>query len=542
MTHGKPRHIPLFFLFLILTGSILSCKRHSDNARLLRQADTLMNEYPDSALNLLNQIIVPQDLSDADRAQYALLTGLAHDKMHSSMCEDSLLNEALVYYEQQQDTPRLQTAYLLTGYYLHANKKLKQADSVMQKALNLARLRKDKQGMLRIYEGLAGVNLNHNVVFDYAKIQEYMRACMELEKTPQRIFYYGVMLAFTNNDSVHYYCPLAIQQAIRQKDPLLWNYLLNYSSYLIKKKKYKEALDWLQKTNLSQPGNWDKRTIYLHTARVYLFLSQIDSAEAWLKRSEELPLEKDVASENWRFHLQGIIDYARDKHVDMTRMLRFNDSVLVSIYDKDKILTAKNEAKHNLGRQNLLLQLKYERIFWGAVCFIILIIGGALYADYCRKRRLLRLQQQLAENRATLMKLQNQMEESTPPDATDDKQKIHELRLRKIDLCKKTFAKTTWGRRLATLNCQPESMALNGQESTELADTLMQCFADVLIDLKQDSPKLNNAELTHVVFLILGCSNRTISICTFAAESTIRTRKVRIKEKLSEDYRSILFV
>ncbi len=539
--HGKLKHIPLFFLFLIWTGGIISCKQYTGNALLFQQADTLVYEYPDSALQLLNQIIIPQNLSEAERAHYALLIGQGHYNTHRSLCEDSLLTNALTYYEQQQDTSHLQIAYLLAGHYLYANNQLKQADSLMQKALLLARARNDKQGMLQIYEGLASVNLNHNVVFDYAKIQAYMRACMELEKTPQRIFYYGVMMGFSNNDSIHYYCPLAIQEAIRQKDPQLWNYLLNYASYLTKQKKYKEALKWLLPNDLPQVPDQYKRSFYLGIARAYLFLPQIDSAQIWLQRTRELPIAKDLATENALIHLQGIIDYALHKHVDVTYMFRFNDSILVSIYNKDQVVNAKNEAKYNLERQNLLLKLKYERTFWWALCCVILIIGGALYADYRRKRTLLRLQQQLAQNRTALMKLQSQMEEKAETPVIDNKQEIHKLRLQKIELCKKAFAKTTWSKQLAALNCNPDSSALSGQESTELADTLTQCFVDVLIDLKQDSPKLNSAELTHAIFILLGCSNRTVSICTFAAESTIRTRKVRIKEKLSEDYQSILF-
>lgn len=541
MIHNKVKYIPLLFLLCILSGSVLSCYHSPNNTRLLQQADTLINEHPDSALQILNRIILPKSLSKAEQAQYALLLGEAHLKTHRSLCEDSLLTDALAYYEQQQDTLQLQRAYLLTGCYLHAKNELPKADSLMQKALILARLRNDKQGMLTIYEGLASVNLNHNVVFDYDKIKKYMHACMELESTPQRVFYYGIMMGFTDNDSIHYYCPLAIRQAISQKDSLLWNYLLNYASYLTKKKRYKDALKWLLQSDFSQIPDSHKKSIYLGIARAYLFLPQIDSAQVWLQRTEALPFEKDLMTENTRIHMQGIIDYIRNKHVDVTYIFRFNDSVQISILDKDKVVLAKNEAKHHLERQNLLLKLKNERILWGATLLIILIIGVALYIGYRRKRSLLTLQQQLEENRSALMTLHNQMEEKSEVTVSDDRQKVHELRLQKIDLCKKSFAKTTWSKKLAAWNCNPEHTELTGEESNELTETLTRCFVDVLIDLKQDSPKLNSAELTHIIFLLLGCSNRTISMCTFAAESTIRTRKVRIKEKLSEDYQSILF-
>lgn len=540
MRHDNLKYIPFFFLLIILSGSVISCNHHG-NVQLLQQADALIDEYPDSALQLLNQIVIPQELSQAERALHALLMGSAHRKTHRSLCEDSLLPDALAYYEHQQDTPRMQTGYLSGGYYFYANGQRKKADSLFNKGLQLARLRHDKQEMIKMYRGLIAVNINHNVVFDYPKIQNYMRACMELDPTPEHIFYYGAMLAFTDNDSIHYYAPTAIRMAEKINDPYTWNYLLNYSSYLIKKKRYKEALQWMQRTDFSQINDMYKKRCYLHIARCHVFLSQPDEAQRWLNRADSLPIRKDLTTENERIYLQGIIDYIRYKHADMTYLFRFNDSILVSIHDKNDALLAKNEAKNKLKQQNLLLQLKSERIFSGASCLIFLIIAGALYINYRRKRALLCLQQQLAENRITLMKLQTRTEEEKQPSPLHEEQLIHALRLQKIELCKKTFAKTAWSKRLAALNCSADTLELSGQESSELTDTLNQCFIDVLIDLKQDSPKLNSAELTHIVFLLLGCSNRIISLCTFAAESTIRTRKIRIKEKLSKDYQSILF-
>lgn len=540
MRHNKLKHIPFFILLIILSGGVISCKHH-DNVQLLQQADTLIVEFPDSALKLLNQIIIPQELSQAERALYALLMGSAHKKTHRSLCEDSLLMDALAYYEHQQDTPRMQTAYLLAGYYLYANEQREKAHSLFNKGLQLARLRHDKQGMIDMYWGLTTIDINHNVVFDYPKIQNYMRACMEVDPTPKNIFYYGAMLAFTDNDSICYYCPIAIREAEKINDPHTWNYLLNYSSYLIKKKQYKEALRWMLRTDFSHINDLYRRRCYLNMARCYVFLSQPDEAERWLNRADSLPILKDLTTENERIHLQGLVDYARYKHVDMTYMFRFNDSILVNIYDKNKVLLAKNEAKNKLEQQNLLLKLKSERIFSGASCLLFLIIVGALYIDYRRKRTLLCLQQQLAENRITLMKLQTRTEEENQISPLHEEQLIHALRLQKIELCKKAFAKNGWSKRLAALNCSPDTLELSRQEISDLTDTLTQCFVDVLIDLKQDNPKLNSTELTHIIFLLLGCSNRTISICTFAAESTIRTRKVRIKEKLSKDYQSILF-
>ena len=83
--------IGLFLLFLS------SCTSRKEN-QLLLHADSLMTEFPDSALIFLESIPFPQKLSRGDRALYALLLTQARHKNYVTLSDDSLIKVAVNYY------------------------------------------------------------------------------------------------------------------------------------------------------------------------------------------------------------------------------------------------------------------------------------------------------------------------------------------------------------------------------------------------------------------------------------------------------------
>lgn len=88
-------------LFLFgLIFSLVAC--HSVANRddlLLARADSLMQEYPDSALSLLETLSLPQNLPAPQSARYALLLTQAHDKNYITHTDDSLIRIAVHYYD-----------------------------------------------------------------------------------------------------------------------------------------------------------------------------------------------------------------------------------------------------------------------------------------------------------------------------------------------------------------------------------------------------------------------------------------------------------
>lgn len=101
--------IGLFLLFLS------SCTSRKEN-QLLLHADSLMTEFPDSALIFLESIPFPQKLSRGDRALYALLLTQARHKNYVTLSDDSLIKVAVNYYGKKKSLRAAQASLLLGSY------------------------------------------------------------------------------------------------------------------------------------------------------------------------------------------------------------------------------------------------------------------------------------------------------------------------------------------------------------------------------------------------------------------------------------------
>lgn len=109
----------------IYTLAILlaSCADKADYGTLLKQSDSLMESRPDSALTLLDGIPTKELKTDADRAYYALLLTQARDKNYITQRDDSLIQSAMQYYNQYENTAmQARGYYLWGGFYRDKNK------------------------------------------------------------------------------------------------------------------------------------------------------------------------------------------------------------------------------------------------------------------------------------------------------------------------------------------------------------------------------------------------------------------------------------
>ena len=100
-------------LFLIL--SLSACHDGGNATTLLRQADSLMQEFPDSALSLLESISHPEKLSGSERADYAIFLTRARTKLYVHESSDSLIRFAVDYYKRSWNNERKMQAYYYRG-------------------------------------------------------------------------------------------------------------------------------------------------------------------------------------------------------------------------------------------------------------------------------------------------------------------------------------------------------------------------------------------------------------------------------------------
>lgn len=134
-------------LNLILTAMLallpMACT-HPEHCNLqLAQADSLMQECPDSALHLLESISTDSLTTKADRAYHALLLTQARDKNYITQTDDSLICSAIAYYNQTDNTDLQVRSYYYCGCVYRDMKKIERAISSFLTAYTLAKEIKD---------------------------------------------------------------------------------------------------------------------------------------------------------------------------------------------------------------------------------------------------------------------------------------------------------------------------------------------------------------------------------------------------------------
>ena len=168
-------HILYIGIILLLLG-ITGCRKQYPVAEKLLHAETVMNEHPDSALNLLKGIAQPELQTREHHARYALLYSQALDKNYIDLTSDSLINIAVDYYKDRDDVrAKFLSYYYLGRIYTNANN-LTQATLAYMEAEQLVDELGDDYAAGLLYTQMGNIYRNY---YDYPKALQSYRLSTE---------------------------------------------------------------------------------------------------------------------------------------------------------------------------------------------------------------------------------------------------------------------------------------------------------------------------------------------------------------------------
>ena len=101
---------------VVTAGAVSGCGVGGYEPAELDRAEVLMQQYPDSALHLLESVDNTKSLSERGRARYAVLLSQAYDKNYIDVTNDSLISIATDYFSERSDDRR----YDMLSHYYHA--------------------------------------------------------------------------------------------------------------------------------------------------------------------------------------------------------------------------------------------------------------------------------------------------------------------------------------------------------------------------------------------------------------------------------------
>ena len=539
----------------LLAVCLFACNHHSSNP-MLQQVDSLLEMKPDSALTILKNISVLEDLPEVDKAYYALLLAEATDKNKLPLLPcDSLLNFALDYYGD--DDREKAVALMYKGRLLAEMDDEKAAIEMNLKALEIlqdypvdTKYRRLIYSALGLWYGNCGLNDKALEV-----LHQSLHYSFDAKDTAIAYINIGYIYGMRNmQDSAITYQRKAVKYAMRSKDrsmiltswhnlSICYRHFENVDSAVVYAHKVVQHLSY---------GN-GKADAYYNMGDLYVDLEQYDSARHYLEKSLFLSPSRSIPY--WSLAvMEAELGNFKSAYHYLDTFVMVQDSL-----DNSELLT---EVQHLVYKHQTELRVKDEQIKskriirWIVfvsviICFVVALIyqrwinkknnQQALYRQslqYAHEKQDM-MQQRIEENELTLALLQDR--ENQNLDEIDKKERlIAQLKQEKLELRTWTFWQTPIYKKVMSLSEQKEvdkkaRKVMTDVEREKLKKTVFEIYADYISPLQAQYSQLTEDDLLVLCLQEAGISPLAISLC-FGHTDTValNQRESRLKKKMSE--------
>lgn len=539
----------------LLAVCLFACNHHSSNP-MLQQVDSLLEMKPDSALTILKNISVLEDLPEVDKAYYALLLAEATDKNKLPLLPcDSLLNFVLDYYGD--DDREKAVALMYKGRLLAEMDDEKAAIEMNLKALEIlqdypvdTKYRRLIYSALGLWYGNCGLNDKALEV-----LHQSLHYSFDAKDTAIAYINIGYIYGMRNmQDSAITYQRKAVKYAMRSKDrsmiltswhnlSICYRHFENVDSAVVYAHKVLQHLSY---------GN-GKADAYYNMGDLYVDLEQYDSARHYLEKSLFLSPSRSI--HYWSFAvMEAELGNFKSAYHYLDTFVMVQDSL-----DNSELLT---EVQHLVYKHQTELRVKDEQIKskriirWIVfvsviICFVVALIyqrwinkknnQQALYRQalqYADEKQNV-MQQRIEENESALALLQDR-ENQNLDEIAQKEQLITQLKKEKLALRTWLFQQTSIYKKVMSLSDQQQvnkkiRKVMAAAELDKLKKTTFEIYADYISPLQAQYSQLTEDDLLVLCLQEAGISPLAISLC-FGHTDTValNQRKSRLKKKMSE--------
>ena len=545
------------FLFIVLAG----CQQNDKYTALLLQADSIMNVRPDSALALLNLIQFPQEMKTADRALYSLLFTQAEQKNRISHTNDSLIRIAVDYYKDKDDKEQETKAYYYLGCVYQDIGDIVGATDAFLKALNInPQVINDTERLTMIYENLAECYQSQGF---YDKAMEMYRISYKTNinhNEEKNILFslqgIGEVFMYQHQwDSAAYYYNEIIEKSRAIGDSSWISIgISNLAHVYYNQKKYPEAYHTALKSihNNNEDKENEITSKYILLGDILIQLGQYDSARYYLSLN---CIKEDPFLRASRHFSLYELEKKCGKYKEATQYIDTYTTLYDSLREeKNKEEIAKLINSYTIERYKREISEKQKHQTRISISFSILIIISILFIflmiDRHRKQEYIGLHKSLMKKRGEIMKMQeelNSMDMNHSPNSIQEKENkqniLKQLQKEKFYYSIQLFQKTSYYKTIQELKQKRriEEKVFTSGERELLWDCIYQIFSDTMSYLKAQCPELTREDLLYCIFYLLGYSNSIIIICAGSNANALKSRKNRLKNKMTKELYSFIF-
>lgn len=395
--------------FLLLCTTFFSCRDGGKSESILRTADSLMEEHPDSALYILRRDSLEICRSGKDyRLWYALSRTEADDKCYILHVSDSTMRAAANYYNSHgSDLQRIRANYLLGrvycdmhlyGHALASFNKAIAVDAENDSVINRYKARSATwAGYVYEVKGLHKDALRYNkLAYGYAKqagaqvtevysLRDIGRSYRDLNRNDIAIPYYQK----------------AAKKAKTIDDANLYNMVMEeLAGIYIEEGRLDEAYAALN-TKFLATTDKDIASHYYIWAMYFEKIGQLDSAVAYDKRGmkySDVSIKRDVSLDLARLLMK------QGKHNEAIKYYEqysvYSDSVTASELNETSDMLSQVEKNIDIERKNTILAETKTNltILLSIIIFTVIVVSLILIKHYSNVRKRIREQQERANN------------------------------------------------------------------------------------------------------------------------------------------------
>ena len=410
----------LYTIAILLLLCITACQKQYPVAEKLLQAETVMNEHPDSALNLLKDIVQPELKTQAHHARYALLYSQALDKNYIDLTSDSLINIAVDYYKDRDDVrAKFFSYYYLGRIYTNANN-LTQATLAYMEAEQLVDELGDDYAAGLLYKQ---IGLVYDSYYDFPKsLQAYQQAIEYFTKANKPIHKIQAQLTLSSvyrNLDEEEKCYKVLQSALMESQnlndqSLIKSCINNLILVCINLERWEEATQWYQEYQKNNSRNYPTIAFYGYIAQLYA--KNKNFKEAFMLLDETWKKTKNVQDSINLYHAESQVHQMNgsweEAYRSMRKSITYQNQIIRESLQQPVLTTQNNYLNQELEFKAYKLRIeKTLRIVSISLISFIAVVTIFLIWNKLRKDYLSKLKKQEIENGLQIEKIQLEAEE-----------------------------------------------------------------------------------------------------------------------------------
>ncbi len=549
--YGVSRVMPLSLMAGFLIMCLIGGCRHGFDPRL-SEADSLMEDHPDSAMMILDSYHLDANSTAGDSAYYGMLLTHARYKNFIDETDDSLISVSSDFFLNHDDKEKASRAFFLKGMIQMNAEKLGDAAVSFSRGLDIARENKYYMWEGQCARGLFMIfcelnNGSEQVRFAQSEYDAFLKGGYEDWANYAEL---NIYRAFCNNGQ--YKKALAGIQGLlcdaeELRDtmlmeeilPVMGTCLYSIGDYKGSLEKYNEAYDLNPSVITENHGhNIAVAASHINSDSLSEDIRSLIEIEA--AREKIIPAFKDLANQG-RY---------KEAYYGLDAYKNVQDSVLQIILQNDvsESLAQYEDLKAVIRHE----QLKTERITWlmGILLLLIMLISAVLFYKkrlYQRRLEKEHLEVSLDSLRKDLdiqVKLMGEVESTNK--RINEKNELMTLSLRDIlyerykkinELCDSYFQDRYVKSKKNKLDKEINILLKDFSDPNFLKEVglyIDRCLDGLYSAFICDYPNLNDDKRRLFMFMTLGLSTRSICVIMDIEHSNLYNRKARLKKMVQE--------